>query len=245
MNPGRHQIISRALGGGLGEHWGFDVDKALRIEEATHTHGHLVPKPQVVLHHRPAKVEHPMGEPCGLGEMLIIELKGWRDRRIQNLELAAEHLDAATAHVGIDRALWTPTNQARNSHTELISKRLCQGKDLSPVRVADHLGDAVTVAQVDEDHAAMVAPPMHPATEGDGLVELVEVEGSAVVSPHGNQGLVEVGRKSALVWAAVGGTVPMETTYFSAASTGMLKGMTSPLGIIRKNPEVGLGVVGT
>ena len=42
-----------------------------------------------------------------------------------------------------------------------------------------------------------------------------------------------------------GDTTPMETTYFSASSTLMSSSITSALGIIRKKPEVGLGVVGT
>jgi hypothetical protein len=37
----------------------------------------------------------------------------------------------------------------------------------------------------------------------------------------------------------------MEMTYLRASSTLMRSGSTSPRGIIRKKPEVGLGVVGT
>ena len=90
---------------------------------------------------------------------------------------------------------------------------------------------------------------MHLLLDGEwcvgDLVELLEVERSAVVGAHGDQALPGVGRSSALVWAAAGGTVPIETTYFRAASTGMLRAMTSDLGIIKKKPDVGLGVVGT
>eukprot|EP00887_Chlorella_sp_A99_P003804 scaffold32.g3804.t1 len=47
--------------------------------------------------------------------------------------------------------------------------------------------------------------------------------------------------------AGIGGgaTTPMEIMYLSAASTLIWRSTTSSLGIIRKNPEVGLGVVGT
>src|SRR5690606_37820515 len=44
---------------------------------------------------------------------------------------------------------------------------------------------------------------------------------------------------------AGGGTTPMEMMYFSASSTLICSSITSERGIIRKNPEVGLGVVGT
>ena len=80
-------------------------------------------------------------------------------------------------------------------------------------------------SQIDEHHAAMVTSAVVPAAEAHGLVELLEVERSAVVGAHGDQALPGVGRSSALVWAAAGGTVPIETTYFRAASTGMLRAM--------------------
>ncbi len=40
------------------------------------------------------------------------------------------------------------------------------------VRIAHNLQQTFPVAQVDEDHAAVVAAAMHPAVERDGLVEM-------------------------------------------------------------------------
>ena len=40
------------------------------------------------------------------------------------------------------------------------------------VLVEDHLGHAVAVAQVDEDHSAQVAPPVHPAHDDDALARV-------------------------------------------------------------------------
>src|SRR5687767_52225 len=42
-----------------------------------------------------------------------------------------------------------------------------------------------------------------------------------------------------------GATTPIEMMYLSASSTLICSGTTSARGIIRKKPEVGLGVVGT
>ena len=42
-----------------------------------------------------------------------------------------------------------------------------------------------------------------------------------------------------------GTTTPIEMMYFSASSTLMRSAITSARGTIRKNPDVGLGVVGT
>src|SRR3546814_21117392 len=44
---------------------------------------------------------------------------------------------------------------------------------------------------------------------------------------------------------SAGATTPMETMYLSAASTLISGNCTSWRGIIRKKPDVGLGVVGT
>jgi len=43
------------------------------------------------------------------------------------------------------------------------------GKQLGIVRIEHDLQQAFAVAQVDEDDSAMVAPPVHPARQSDGL----------------------------------------------------------------------------
>ena len=198
-----------------------------------------------MLHQGSTQVQYPVGQSSRLGEMVVVELKGRRHRGIEDLKATTENLNVATAHILIDRALRPSTHQPLDAHTKLVAKGLRHGKELWPIWVTHNLGNAVSISQIDEDHAAMVTSAVDPAAEAHGLVELLEVERSAVVGAHGDQALPGVGRSSALVWAAAGGTVPIETTYFRAASTGMLRAMTSDLGIIKKKPDVGLGVVGT
>jgi hypothetical protein len=60
---------------------------------------------------------------------------------------------------------------------------------LGAVGVADDLHQAFAVAQVDEDHAAMVAAAVRPTHEGDGLVhqrfaDLATVSGSHSFTPN-------------------------------------------------------------
>ena len=57
----RHQIIARTFGGGTGEHRGFNVDKALRVQITAHAHRHLVTQAQVALHGRAAQINHAVG----------------------------------------------------------------------------------------------------------------------------------------------------------------------------------------
>ena len=53
----------------------------------------------------------------------------------------------------------------------------------------DDLGQAVAVADVDEDQAAEVAPGVDPAVEDDGLADVVERQFAASVCPfqHGRR----------------------------------------------------------
>ena len=112
------------------------------------------------------------------------------------------------------------------------------------IRIANHLRQAFAVAQVDEDDAAVVTATMCPAAQGDDLPVEGGVELSAIMGTHEAFRLIQV-----LVMTRVcgggGATTPIEMMYLSAASTVMSSSTTSCLGIIRKNPEVGLGVVGT
>src|SRR5690606_32726987 len=57
------------------------------------------------------------------------------------------------------------------------------------IRIGDDLGEAVMVAQVDEEEAAMVAHAMDPAREADGLADIGLSQlcaGVAAVTMHGN-----------------------------------------------------------
>ena len=55
-------------------------------------------------------------------------------------------------------------------------------------RAKDHLGDALAIAQVDENHAAVIATHMHPAGQNDLLSDVGCCQLIAVVSPiHGEE----------------------------------------------------------
>ena len=55
------------------------------------------------------------------------------------------------------------------------------GRDLG---VKDGLSEAFTVAEVDEDDAAVVASRLNPADEGDGVIDVGGAEFGAVMSSH-------------------------------------------------------------
>ena len=77
-----------------------------------------------------------------------------------------QHFDLAGAQVRVDgalpgRARTTPVTRSTNS----LRTRSAMREGFRAVRIAHHLRQAFAVAQVDEDHAAVVAPAVRPAAE--------------------------------------------------------------------------------
>jgi hypothetical protein len=62
-----------------------------------------------------------------------------------------------------------------------LSTRRIRGGRARAVAVGHDLGDAVVIAQVDEQHAAMIALAMDPAREADILADMLAREGAAGV----------------------------------------------------------------
>ena len=128
---------------------------------------------------------------------------------------------------------------ARDGDAEFVAQRLGRGEGLGAVGVAHDLHEAFAVAQVDEDHAAMVAPAVDPAHHGDGLVEVAAVDAAAVVgSCHSVFSKVATGATHSVAPPLgilfLGATTPIEITYFNASSTVMSSSRTFDFGTITK-----------
>src|SRR3989338_3197192 len=98
----------------------------------------------------------------------------------------AQNLDLAAGDVGVGRAFRAVAHLACDAQHEFVAHRLGDPEHLGVVRIADDLRHPLAVAQVDENHPAVVAAAMRPAAQADGLIELVGVEQSAVMSSHGS-----------------------------------------------------------
>ena len=136
-----------------------------------------------------AQVEEAVFEPRVLGIWLVAEHRHRQVAgRAENLDLAHIDFDEAGRHVrvlGAGRALAhlavDPDDEFR---AQLLG--LPEGRR---IRIDHALGDAVMVAQVDEQHAAVVADAMAPAGQPDRLAVLGEAEGAAgvrAIAMHGN-----------------------------------------------------------
>ena len=97
--------------------------------------------------------------------------------RAESLQLARDQLDLSRREVRVDRVLGAPLEPPAYGEHELGADLLCAGMGLgSAVRLEHDLSDARPIAQVDEDHPAVVTPPTHPAAEDDLLAHVLRAQ---------------------------------------------------------------------
>ena len=179
-----HQVVARAFGRAFGEHRCFNVDEAIGIKELARFHGHAVAQHQVVLHVRAAQVQHPVGQARGFRQVVIVQLKGRRHAGVEHGEFVAQHFNLAAFEVVVDSALWAGTHQALDLNTELVAYAFGGLEHIGAVRVTDHLHITFAVAQVNEDHPAMVTAAVHPAAQADRLAHQGVGDQAAIVGAH-------------------------------------------------------------
>ena len=96
----------------------------------------------------------------------------------------AENFDAAGDERFVLRAFRTGAHDADDPETEFVAALVGRGEDFGTVRVADDLNDALAVAKVDEDHAAVVATTMSPAEKSHGLTDEGFINQARVYGSH-------------------------------------------------------------
>jgi hypothetical protein len=131
----------------------------------------LVAQLHVLLHLRTAQVDYPVLQADTFRQVLFVKLKRRRRRSVENLHLMTENLDFTAGDVGVHRSFGTGANLARNAQAELVAHPFGGREHFRAIRVADDLGQALAVAQVDKDDAAVVSPPMRPAAKPHFLAD--------------------------------------------------------------------------
>ena len=81
-----------------------------------------------------------MGQACGFRQIFIVKLKRWRNRRIQNLNFAAEDFDFARGQVFIGRASRALAHQARDTNTKFVTQAFSDGKAFNVIWIKHDLG---------------------------------------------------------------------------------------------------------
>ena len=115
---------------------------------------------------------------------LLVMMKRRRLGLVERLELMRQHFDLAGTHVRIDGAFGTRANQAFHLEHVLGTNSLGLGKDPGAIGVEDDLQQPLAVAKIDKNHAAVVAPPVHPAANLDLLTNERLVDLSAIMTTH-------------------------------------------------------------
>ena len=188
MHARRHEVVARAFRRALGQHRCFDVNEAVGIEKAAEGHRDLIAQTQVLLHLRTTQVDDTVSEAYRFRQVLVIELEGRRDGGVEDFDVVTQHFDLTGAQRGVFGSCRATAHFAGQLQHEFVAHRLGLGEHFGAIGVAHHLHEAVTVAQVDEDHATVVAAAVHPAAKLNSLVEVGGRHLAAVMAAHGKSG---------------------------------------------------------
>ena len=165
MDPARDQIVAGALGGALGQKGGFYFDKVLFIKCVAHDLVGAMAQLQIGLDAGPAQIQIAVFEADLLtGVDIVFDEKRRRRRHIEYPQLVAIDLDFAGGQFGIDHAFGAGFDLALDGD-DVFAAQLIGFLVRSEIvlGVEYDLGDAIAVAEVDKDHAAVVAPAPDPA----------------------------------------------------------------------------------
>ena len=177
-----HQIVPGALGGGLGEDGGLDLQEPVLVKVVPGDLGDLVPGGDGLLHLRAAQIQIAILQAqhvVGLG--VLHDLKGRGLRFGQQAQLGDIDLDVAGGDlVGLGLAL---PDQTGGSHHILRAEGGGLVKDvLGGAVVKGQLDEAGAVPQVHKDQTAQVPLPLDPAAQGDGLARVGQTQVAAVMA---------------------------------------------------------------
>jgi hypothetical protein len=180
----RHEEFARALGRRLVEERRLDVDEAVPVEEAARRARCAVAQAQVGLHRRPTQVEHAVLQAHFLGEVVLVDLERRRRRGIEDLDFLRRQLHLSGLQFNVAAALRSLAQDAFHPKDIFVANLLGNPECVTGVGVEDHLSQALAVAQIDEDHATVVAPPVRPAAQRHALADEGGADFAAVVGAH-------------------------------------------------------------
>ena len=130
-----------------------------------------------------AQIEEAVFEPDLLGVVLLAEYRhGQLGSRAQHLDFADIDFDQTGRQLGVLRAGRAHPHLAVDAHHPFGAEflDLLEGR---AVRIGHHLGEAIMVAQIDEQHPAMVADAVAPARKPHFFADVALAKRAAGVSP--------------------------------------------------------------
>ena len=165
------EIVPRALGCALDEDGGFDLDEIALVEVVAYELDGAVAHTEVLAHEGPPQVQVAVAHAEQFVDRRVLaHVERRRLCRVEDDGGARKHLDVAGVEVGVGGALGTRSHRAGYLRHPLGAEPLRDVKRVRRLlRVEDDLHEAGAVAQVDENEPAVVAPPVHPPGQRDGL----------------------------------------------------------------------------
>ena len=185
VGAARHQVVTRAFRGSAGQDRRLDVEEAVVVEVTADARGDARTQLELLGHFRATQIDEAVAQAGFLANVgVFVE----RERRglgfVEYIQLITQHFDGAGSHVRIDRTGRTQTYLAGDLHHILAAHTVGLGEGLGAIRIEYHLGQSLAVADVEEDHATVVATAVHPAAKSDFLAVQALVQLAAVMASH-------------------------------------------------------------
>ena len=173
--PGRqargHEEVAGALGRRARQGRGLDLDEVLRVEHPARGLVGLGAQPHRAGGRGPAQVQVAVLQAGLLAHGLVERRRDLERQRlglVEHDDLGGDELDLAGGEVRVLVARRPATDLAGHLQHVLRAQTVRDGL------VADHhLRDARRVPQVHERDPTVIAPPVHPAREGDGGADVL------------------------------------------------------------------------
>ena len=158
----RHNEIACALGCRTNKYRCFHLDKVFAVEEISYKDSHLVAQLQVLTHIGTAQVEVTILHSdvvAAVGVLLYGER--WRFAFAKHIELRCNNLNVASGKVGVLALAFV--HRARHLYAKFAPQSIgAVAKFLVFVLVEHELGNAISIAKVDERHSAHLPNSLNP-----------------------------------------------------------------------------------
>ena len=168
-----NQKVTRAFRRALGKNGRFDLNVPLAVEIVARRLRHAMTHPQITCETWPAKIEIPVRHSQIFILRFGVDRERQRVRPIQNAQSAWNDFNVAGGEVWIFRARQPRRDVTRNlDHIFATQGMRLLRKRRVFLRTKNNLRQPFAVAQINEDHSAMIARDIHPARESDLLADV-------------------------------------------------------------------------
>jgi len=181
MQAGRHEKIARAFGARSGENWRLELEKAPSLHAGAERIDDLTAQHDVIMQFFAPQIEKAIAQPHFFRVVLLAENgHGQFGGGSQNLDSGHVDFDEAGRHFGIFGARGAAPDLSVDPDDPFRTKFFGL-RESRRIRVRHALGDAIMIAKINEQDAAMIADTMAPAGEADHFTHVRFAQGAAIM----------------------------------------------------------------